>query len=54
MLEPCFKKSLAPAYTNYRPDKTQHVLTHDCFIKKVAPIQDVLSYLRARHILAEG
>ena len=54
MLDPGFKKALRPAYTIYCPDKTQHVLTHDYFTIKVAPIQDVVSFLRARHILAEG
>ena len=54
LLDPPLKKSLAPAYTKYCPDKTQHVLTHDCFTRKFTPIQDVLSFLRARQILGEG
>ncbi len=30
------------------------MLTHDYFTVKVTPIQDIVSFLRARHILAEG
>jgi len=54
VLDPSYKRARYPAYSNYCPDSTQHVVAHDYFAKKVAPIQDVLSFLKARQILAES
>ena len=54
LLDPAYKAALGLAYTVCLPKGTQHVIKHEYFNKRNAPVQDLLSFLKARRVLAEG
>ena len=54
LLSPAYKPALGLAYTVCNPKGTQHVIKHEYFNKRNAPVQDLLSFLKARRVLAVG